>query len=87
VTIAPEVVDPSDVEMLQDLVLAAIRDGLERANDLQQAAMGGTDPAAALGGLFGALGGGESSLGGEPFGLGAGATGEDPAGSGEPTGD
>jgi nucleoid-associated protein EbfC len=87
VTIAPEVVDPSDVEMLQDLVLAAIRDGLERANDLQQAAMGSTDPTAALGGLFGALGGGEGPFGADLFGLGAGEADEDPAGSGEPTGD
>jgi hypothetical protein len=42
--------------MLQDLVLAAIRDGLERANDMTHQALGGADPTAALGGLFGALG-------------------------------
>jgi DNA-binding YbaB/EbfC family protein len=57
VTIEPEVVDPAEVELLQDLVLAAIRDGLERANDLQHEALGGTDAASALGGIFGALGG------------------------------
>jgi nucleoid-associated protein EbfC len=57
VTIDPAVVDPAEVELLQDLVLAAIRDGLERANDLQHQALGGTDPVAALGGIFGALGG------------------------------
>ena len=57
VTIDPSVVDPAEVELLQDLVLAAIRDGLERANDLQQQAMGGTDPVGALRGIFGALGG------------------------------
>jgi len=29
-TIAPEVVDPEDVEMLQDLVIAAVNEGLEQ---------------------------------------------------------
>jgi DNA-binding YbaB/EbfC family protein len=72
VTIDPEVVDPADVEMLQDLVLAAIRDGLERANELQQQALSGTDPTAALGGLFGALGG--------PAAPGSGPGGPEPAG-------
>lgn len=31
ITIDPSVVDPEDVEMLQDLVLAAVRDALEQA--------------------------------------------------------
>lgn len=31
ITISPEVVDPNDVEMLQDLVLAAVREVLEEA--------------------------------------------------------
>lgn len=66
VTISPEVVDPNDVEMLQDLVLAAIRDGLERANQLQQEALGGTDPTAALGSLFGSLGA-EPGAGADPL--------------------
>jgi len=30
ITIAPEVVDPEDVEMLQDLVTAAVNEGLEQ---------------------------------------------------------
>lgn len=29
--IAPEVVDPEDVEMLQDLILAAVNEGIEKA--------------------------------------------------------
>lgn len=66
VTISPDVVDPDDVEMLQDLVLAAIRDGLERANELQQEALGGADPTAALGNLFGSLGG-EPGAGANPL--------------------
>ena len=45
VTIVPEVVDPADVEMLQDLVLAALHDLASTMAEAQQAAMG------ALGGL------------------------------------
>jgi nucleoid-associated protein EbfC len=33
VTIAPEAVDPSDIPMLQDLVLAAMTDALERLKE------------------------------------------------------
>jgi DNA-binding YbaB/EbfC family protein len=32
ITIAPEVVDPEDVEMLQDLVIAAVNEGLEQVD-------------------------------------------------------
>jgi nucleoid-associated protein EbfC len=39
--IKPEVVDPDDVEMLQDLVVAAINDALERVEKLQEERMGG----------------------------------------------
>ncbi len=35
VTIKPEAVDPDDVETLQDLVLAAVGDALQRSKDLQ----------------------------------------------------
>jgi nucleoid-associated protein EbfC len=40
ITIKPEVADPDDVEMLQDLVLAAMNDALEqvRAGQMQQLA-------------------------------------------------
>jgi DNA-binding YbaB/EbfC family protein len=36
VTIKPEVVDPADVDMLQDLVLAAVNDALEKSRQLAQ---------------------------------------------------
>jgi len=60
VTIAPAAVDPDDVTMLQDLVLAALHDAMDEVANLQQASMGGFD----LGGLgdLGELGG---LLGGE----------------------
>jgi len=31
-TIAPEVIDPDDIEMLQDLVIAAINEGMEQVD-------------------------------------------------------
>ena len=33
VTIAPEAVDPNDIQMLQDLVLAAVTDALDRLKE------------------------------------------------------
>jgi DNA-binding YbaB/EbfC family protein len=34
VTVDPEVVDPSDIEMLQDLVVAAVNDALRKAQEM-----------------------------------------------------
>ena len=39
--ISPEAVNPDDVEMLQDLVLAAVREALEKARGAQEEKMGG----------------------------------------------
>ncbi|HPK03979.1 MAG TPA: YbaB/EbfC family nucleoid-associated protein [Candidatus Sumerlaeota bacterium] len=36
IQIAPEAVDPDDVEMLQDLVLAATNQAIEKSKELQQ---------------------------------------------------
>lgn len=41
VAIDPEAVDPDDVELLQDLVVAAVNDGLRKAKDLEQDLLGG----------------------------------------------
>ena len=38
-TIKPEAVDPDDVEMLQDLVLAAVNEALRTANDTMEREM------------------------------------------------
>ena len=46
VTIDPEVVDPEDVEMLQDLIVAAVNQAHEKAQELQAEQM-----AAITGGL------------------------------------
>ena len=50
VTIDPKVVDPNDVDMLQDLVLAAIRDAVARAEEVNSSALGDLGN---LGGLLG----------------------------------
>ncbi|MGY5882506.1 YbaB/EbfC family nucleoid-associated protein [uncultured Modestobacter sp.] len=53
VTIAPAAVDPDDVETLQDLVLAAVRDAQRAVNELASSTMGP---------LAGGLGGGGMGL-------------------------
>ncbi|MDR3122028.1 MAG: YbaB/EbfC family nucleoid-associated protein [Clostridiales bacterium] len=40
IVIAPEVVDPEDVEMLQDLVVAAVNEALRKAEETSAAEMG-----------------------------------------------
>jgi nucleoid-associated protein EbfC len=55
ITIDRSVVDPDDVDMLQDLVLAAVRDAVDKANELNRQALGGLGLG---GGLEGLLGGG-----------------------------
>jgi len=52
ITIDPSAVDPADVEMLQDLVVAAVNDALESSRQLAEQKM-----AAVTGGLAGGLGG------------------------------
>jgi DNA-binding YbaB/EbfC family protein len=54
ITIDPEAVDPDDVEMLSDMVLAAVNEGLRKAQDLAAQRLG-----AVTGGL-----GGPGGLGG-----------------------
>lgn len=54
VSIDPAAVDPDDVEMLEDLVLAALRDAATRAEEVHAAAPDIPD----LSGLGGLLGGG-----------------------------
>jgi DNA-binding YbaB/EbfC family protein len=51
IKIAPEVVDPQDVEMLEDLVLSGIREAQEAARKLQSDTMG--QVTGGLGGLPG----------------------------------
>ncbi|MBQ2596910.1 MAG: YbaB/EbfC family nucleoid-associated protein [Oscillospiraceae bacterium] len=41
VTLKPEIVDPDDVEMLQDLLVAAFNEALRKVSSEKQSAMGG----------------------------------------------
>lgn len=40
ISIKPEAVDPEDVEMLEDLIIAALNDAFEQAEDLYEEKMG-----------------------------------------------
>ena len=40
IVIKKEVVDPDDVEMLQDLILTAVNEALKKADDIMQSGMG-----------------------------------------------
>jgi len=62
VHIDPSVVDPNEIEMLEDLILAAVRDAVVRASEVTQLAMGGLD----LGALTGLGGPGELGPRGGP---------------------
>ena len=40
IKISPDAVDPDDVEMLEDLVLAAVNEGMEKAKELAASQLG-----------------------------------------------
>jgi nucleoid-associated protein EbfC len=54
VEIDPEVIDPTDPEMLQDLIVAAVNGAMRSASEAAESQMGGL--ADGLGGLGGLLG-------------------------------
>jgi nucleoid-associated protein EbfC len=60
ISIDPSVVDPGDVETLEDLVVAVVNEAMREAKELQaqkmSAATGGLDLDAMMGGLGGLLG-------------------------------
>ncbi len=51
-TIDPQAVDPEDVEMLQDLVLAAVNEALRKGEDTREEEMRKVNGASGLGGMF-----------------------------------
>jgi DNA-binding YbaB/EbfC family protein len=55
IAIDPEAVDPEDVELLQDMVLAAVNEGLRAAQEMASRRLGGIT--GGLGGPGGGLGG------------------------------
>lgn len=62
VEIRPDAVDPDDVPMLEDLVLAALNDAMDQLGQLQESSLGGLD----LGGMPGLGDLGALGLGGGP---------------------
>ncbi|MEW6726935.1 YbaB/EbfC family nucleoid-associated protein [Desulforudis sp. 1088] len=52
ITISPEAVDPDDVEMLQDLVLAAVNEALRQSRDMAAQEMSKLTGGLSVPGLF-----------------------------------
>ncbi len=52
ITIDPDVVDPEDVEMLQDLVMAAVNEAIEQSQTLASSEMEGLTGGLNIPGLF-----------------------------------
>ena len=48
----PEVVDPEDVETLEDLILAAVNEGIKKADDMMSEKMGAVTGGISIPGLF-----------------------------------
>ena len=51
-TIKPEAVDPDDVEMLQDMVMAAVNEALRTGEETREKEMAKVGGASGLGGMF-----------------------------------
>lgn len=52
ITIAPEAVDPDDIEMLQDMILAAINEALRSVDQMTEGEMGKLTGGLGLPGMF-----------------------------------
>ena len=50
ITIDPQVVDPDDIDMLQDLIMAAVNEALRKGEEAREASMSKMAPG--MGGLF-----------------------------------
>ena len=53
ITINPQVVDPDDIEMLQDLIIAAVNEAIRKGEEARESAMSRMAPGlGGMGGLF-----------------------------------
>ena len=52
VVLSPEVVDPDDIEMLQDLIIAAVNEGLRKVDEESSAQLGSITGGLNIPGLF-----------------------------------
>jgi len=53
ITISPEVIRSEEAQMLQDLVVAAVRDGVEKAREIQKEKAAGLTGGLQIPGMFG----------------------------------
>ena len=52
IKISPEAVDPNDVQMLEDLILAAVKEAMRQAQDLSARKLGGLTGGLSIPGLM-----------------------------------
>ena len=52
IAMKPEVVDPDDIEMLQDLVISAVNEALRKVDEMQQSQMSKVTGGMNIPGLF-----------------------------------
>lgn len=52
VNLKPEVVDPDDIEMLQDLIIAAVNEAMHQVNEISESEMGKVTGGLNIPGLF-----------------------------------
>ena len=52
IELAPEVVDPDDIEMLQDLIIAAVNEGMRQIDEISESEMGKVTGGISIPGLF-----------------------------------
>ena len=53
ITIDPQIVDPDDIEMLQDLIIAAVNEAIRKGEEARESAMSRMAPGlGGMGGLF-----------------------------------
>ncbi|MBQ9211931.1 MAG: YbaB/EbfC family nucleoid-associated protein [Clostridia bacterium] len=52
ITIDPQVVDPDDIEMLQDLIQAAVNEALRKGEEARETTMNKMAPGMGMGGMF-----------------------------------
>ncbi len=52
IKISPEAVDPDDIEMLEDLIMAAVNEGMEKAKELAASQIGAITGGLNIPGLF-----------------------------------
>jgi DNA-binding YbaB/EbfC family protein len=64
IRIDPSVVDPDDIETLEDLVVAAVNEAMREAGELEAQKLGGATGGLDLDGMLGSLGGLGGMLGG-----------------------